>query len=328
MVESLSGRDIQGAKDLSFDVLEQLGHGIMRDGRKLTVYTKLNLVKSHDKNLDPTIASTLPVIKDENARAAMKVLSAMIPMTYATNKNELCSVTSKMVTLVNKYGVCIEAANAYGIRGAFATNLEVIEAHAIFAQTILDQSIDRYAKAATTLYIYCLFSFTRKIRTVQKGLFDNYHYSLQVGDIQVAIYSYMMGLYYEIVCGRSLVAATEETRETMAHIKAMGNRGSQMELLSILFQCMLNMQGQSEDPQRLRSCRQRRQVHLPEGPSEDEAAEAQMNSDDDEEDLTEALRREEQEEREAQQALRRREQEGSNGEAGRRLHEQTAARAD
>ncbi|CAJ1964391.1 unnamed protein product [Cylindrotheca closterium] len=78
-------------------------------------------------------------------------------------------------------------------------------------------------------------------------LVSYYHYGLQVGDIQMAIYSYMMGLYYELVCGRSLVTVTEETRETMAHLKAM-NCDSQMELLSVLFQSMLNMKGEAEDP--------------------------------------------------------------------------------
>mmetsp|Transcript_45890 Transcript_45890/g.111166 ORF Transcript_45890/g.111166 Transcript_45890/m.111166 type:complete len:364 (+) Transcript_45890:72-1163(+) len=152
-----------------------------------------------------------------------------------------------MVALVNKHGVCIEAANAYGIRGAFATNLEVIEAHAKCAHTIMEQSKDRYAKAATTVYIFCLFSFTRDIRWVQKNLFENYHYGLRVGDIQMAMYSYMMGLYYELVNGRSLVAVTEETRETIAQIKVM-NRASQLDLLAVLFQSMLNMKGESEDP--------------------------------------------------------------------------------
>ncbi|CAJ1926147.1 unnamed protein product [Cylindrotheca closterium] len=247
MVESLSGRDVERAKDLSFDVLKQLGHGIMRDGKKLTMYLKLNLVKSHDRNLDPNIVSRLPMMKDENAIAAMKVLSAMISLTYATNKKELCSVSSKMVALVNKYGLSIEAANAFGIRGAFSSNLKVIEAHAQCAHMIMDQFKDRYAKAATKVFIYCLFSFTRDIPWVQKNLFENYHYSLQVGDIQMSIYSYMMGLYYELVCGRSLVAVVEETRETMAHLKAM-NRDSQMDLLSVLFQSMLNMKGEAEDP--------------------------------------------------------------------------------
>ncbi|KAL3938554.1 MAG: hypothetical protein SGBAC_006555 [Bacillariaceae sp.] len=247
MVESLSGRDVGRAKDLSFDVLEQLGHGTMRDGKKLTMHINLNLVKSHDKKLDPNMASKLPVMTNEKALAAMKVLSAMITLTYATNKKELCSVTSKMVALVKKYGVCIEAANAYGIRGAFATNLEVIEAHAKFAHTIMNQSKDKYAKAGTKLYIFCLFSFTRDIRWVQKNLFENYHYSLQVGDMQMTVYSYLLGLYYEVVCGRSLVSVVEETRETMTHIKGM-NRGSQMDLLSVIFQSMLNIKGESEDP--------------------------------------------------------------------------------
>ncbi|CAJ1958856.1 unnamed protein product [Cylindrotheca closterium] len=247
MIESLSGRDVQAAKDLCYDVLEQFNHPLLRGGRKLAIYTRLNLIKKYDKNLDPNLASTLPEMTDKTALAVMKVLSTLLVLVYVSDKRELPQVTLKMVALVNEFGVCDEAANGYAYRGGMASNLKVIDAYAKFTQTVMERSKDRYSKAATKMYLGCLQSFTHDIRSVQKGYYENYHYSSQVGDIQMSLYSFMMVLYYELVSGRSLRAAADETRETIRNIKSM-NRGWQVHLMSIMFQVILNMQGQSEDP--------------------------------------------------------------------------------
>ncbi|CAJ1959581.1 unnamed protein product [Cylindrotheca closterium] len=201
----------------------------------------------YDENLDPNRASTLAMMTNKTALDAMKILSTLLVLVYVSNKIELPVVTSKMVALVNEFGVCDEAANAYAYRGGMATNLKVIDAHAKCTQIIMERSKDRYSKAASKLYIDCLQSYTHDIRSVQDSLYENYHYSSQVGDIQMSLYSYMVFLKFEVVNGRSLRAASEETRENIRNIKRM-NRGWQVHLMSIMFQAILNMLGQSEDP--------------------------------------------------------------------------------
>ncbi|CAJ1947963.1 unnamed protein product [Cylindrotheca closterium] len=229
------------------EVLEQLNHPLMKSGRKLSIFKRFNVIKAYDRNLNPDMASTLPVMTDKNALSAMKILSSLLILTYVTNKAELPVVTSKMASLVNTFGVCDEAANAYCFRGTFATDLRVIDAHAKFAKGIMDRSKDRYSKAASKMYIFCLMSYTRDIRWVQKGYEENYHYSLQVGDIQMALYSFMIDLYYALVSGHSLEAIATEARHKLKSLARM-NRGWQIGLMTILLQGVLNMQGQSEDP--------------------------------------------------------------------------------
>ncbi|CAJ1947961.1 unnamed protein product [Cylindrotheca closterium] len=247
MLESLSGRDPQAAKELANEVLEQLNHPLMKSGRKLSIFKRFNVIKAYDRNLNPDMASTLPVMTDKNALSAMKILSSVLVLTYVTNKAELPVVTSKMASLVNTFGVCDEAANAYCYRGSFASNLRVVDAHAKFAKVIMDRSKDRYSKAASKMYIFCLMSHTRDIRWVQKGYEENYHYSLQVGDIQMALYSFMHVLYYALVSGHSLESTSAEARHTIRSLQRM-NRGWQVGLMTILWQGVLNMRGQSEDP--------------------------------------------------------------------------------
>lgn len=247
MLESLSGRDPVRGKELGYKVLEQLGYPLLKAGRKLAIFTRLHVIRTYDRNLKPEDASTMPKMTDENALAAMKILSSLLILTYVTNKAENPAVTSKMASLVNTYGVCDEAANAYCYRGTFASNLKVMDAHAKFAKRIMDRSKDRYSKAASKMYIFCLMSHTRDIRWVQKGYGENYHYSLQVGDIQMALYSFMLVLYYALVSGHSLASTSEEARATIRSLQLM-NRGWQVGLMTIMWQGVMNMQGQSEDP--------------------------------------------------------------------------------
>ncbi|KAL3928809.1 MAG: hypothetical protein SGBAC_012486 [Bacillariaceae sp.] len=177
----------------------------------------------------------------------MKILTPLLVLTYVLNKAELPVVTSKMASLVNTFGVCDEAASAYCYRGSFASNLKVIDAHAKFAKEIMDRSKDRYSKAASKMYILCLLSHTRDIRWVQKGYEENYHYSLQVGDIQVALLSFMYVLYYSLVTGYSLASTAEESRDTIRSLK-LKYGGWQVGLMAVLWQGVLNLQGKSEDP--------------------------------------------------------------------------------
>ncbi|CAJ1970190.1 unnamed protein product [Cylindrotheca closterium] len=240
MLESLSGRDPLAAKELANEVLEQLNHPLMKTRRKLSVFNCFSVIKAYDRNLNPDMVSTLPTMIDENAIAAMKILSSLLILTYMTNKTELPAVTSKMASLVNTFGVCDEAANAYCYRGSFATNAK-------FAKRIMDRSKDRYSKAASKMYIYCLMSHTRDIQWVQKAYEENYHYSLQVGDVQMALYCFMHVLDYALVTGHSLESTAAEARHTIRSLQLM-NRGWQIDLMRILWQGVLNMQGQSEDP--------------------------------------------------------------------------------
>ncbi|CAJ1968113.1 unnamed protein product [Cylindrotheca closterium] len=247
MLESLSGRDLQAGKELGYEVLEQLDHPLMKPGGKQSIFKRFNIVRDYDRNLNPETASTLPVMTDANALSAMKILSTLLVLTYMTNKAELPTVTSKMASLVNTFGVCDEAGNAYVFRGTYATDLRVIDAHGKFAKGIMDRSKDRYSKAASRMYVLCMMSHTRDIRWVLKGYEENYHYSLQVGDIQAALYSNMLLLYYALVSGHSLKSTAAEARNRIRSLQRR-NRGWQVGLMTILWQGVLNMQGQSEDP--------------------------------------------------------------------------------
>ncbi len=151
----------------------------------------------------------LPEMADENARAAMRILSLIFSASYFAAPQLLPLIIAKMVELSGRHGNVGESAFGYAVYGlnlcAFEGKIERGFEFGELSRAVLDR-YDARALRARTLFIanICVTHWKRPIRATLEPLLGAYQSGLDTGDIEYSTHSLMIHNQHLFAVGHPL----------------------------------------------------------------------------------------------------------------------------
>ena len=196
----------------------------------------------------------LPVMADNNQKAAMQILSFLIAPTSEAVPEFFPLIVCKQIQLSINYGNVPESAVSYACYGFIQVGMDNIETGYKFGQlalSILEKFNAKEHKAKVCDAVESFIAHWKvPFRNTLKPLQEGYQSGLEVGDFEFTGYCGLQYCAQSYYCGKEL---TELEREMANYSKAFRQIKQEISLngTEIHRQGVLNLMGQAENPCRL-----------------------------------------------------------------------------
>ncbi len=248
----MAQNQILAAIDTGLTVLKLLGINIPPKATNLDIL--MNLIATKLTLMGKQVASlnNLPAMTDKNKFAATRIMGSIASAVYIAAPNLATINCLQGVKLAVQYGNFSLAPVLYASYGVIlCTALEDIDTGFQFGQLALSllQQLDAQKIRAKTVYIVNAFIIhcVQHARETLPSFLNNYHYSIEAGDLEYAAYSANLYCYYSYHVGQELAVVEKEAAkysDAMQKIK----QERKFYGINLSRQIVLNLMGNSDRP--------------------------------------------------------------------------------
>eukprot|EP00550_Attheya_septentrionalis_P002478 CAMPEP_0198284428 /NCGR_PEP_ID=MMETSP1449-20131203/3902_1 /TAXON_ID=420275 /ORGANISM="Attheya septentrionalis, Strain CCMP2084" /LENGTH=1270 /DNA_ID=CAMNT_0043981491 /DNA_START=164 /DNA_END=3976 /DNA_ORIENTATION=+ len=243
------------AIDLGFEGLAQVGEKFPSSVSTRVVLfdllkTKLMLAGKSDEDV-----CSLPIMKNEDKLAAMKIMSDIGPTVFFSRPKYVPLLIFRALRLSLKFGLCNETANSFAAYGLIlGTGLGQYRSGYRFGQLALTLAAKHNTREWVG-YVYMLVysSINHWVMPLEKTIYPlKYSHSLcmEAGAVDIAGYSACAASIQSFVSGEVL-STLEHDMQLFSQQMTEYSDEVTPGLLSPFHQCVLNLMGRSENPVKL-----------------------------------------------------------------------------
>ena len=259
--------ELRKAIDTALNILAELGITFPEAGNQSNIDLALAETKNFCSGKQPDDLILLPEMQQDEARAAMQILSSILPFAYQVVPELFVLGVLKQVNLSVQYGNTDLSAHAYACYGCILCSaVGDIERGFQFGQlslSLLEKFNCKELKAKSLYVVSAIVNHWKKfIGSTLQSLLDAYTSALESGDLSHAAWAAYMYGYHSYFSGTELSALERQ----MAVYSRQLDRISQvsvMQMNDICRQACLNLMGVADNPLELCGSACNEQIMLP-----------------------------------------------------------------
>ena len=254
-VASQEGRVGEGVRH-ALSILGDLGEQFPPKPRLWHVVLEIIRVKRALKGRTDADLLSLTEMKDDCKLAAMNLMSTMVIAVYAdADSKEIFAIYSlRMMYVTCKHGYSEWAPFAFALYAALEAmlgNVSVARRFLMLTRSLIQQSNSLEARTRGLMVYHTWVSqLSLPFSAAVEGFMDSYQTGMKCGDIDFALYSCHQYVYAACFTNMNLNDVEADSRIFSRQMLDFKKDGA-YDVHSCLWQMMLNLMGQSEDPGKL-----------------------------------------------------------------------------
>ncbi|MGD1805024.1 trifunctional serine/threonine-protein kinase/ATP-binding protein/sensor histidine kinase [Dapis sp. BLCC M126] len=262
-----SQNEFPKALDVALTVLNSLGFSLPESPSQSDIQQALAKNKTFWQEKAPLELIGLPEMEMVESKAAMQILSSIIPIAYQVSPPLFVLSVLKQVDLSLQYGNTDLSAHAYAAYGCILCSMTgEIEEGFDFGQlslTLLEKFPAKELKAKSLYPVSAIVTHWRQfLGSTLKPLLECYTYALESGDLFHTAWAIYMYGYHSYFMGKEL---SELEQEMTAHSEQISKirQESVSQIHNICRQAIFNLMGMNDFPWELRGSAYDEQIMVP-----------------------------------------------------------------
>ncbi|HEY9302538.1 MAG TPA: serine/threonine protein kinase, partial [Phormidium sp.] len=240
------------ALETSLKALKLLGIDLPHHPNKFNVLASLIWTKLRQGNKSIEALASMPEMTDCELLAAMRILLALSPASFAVRPNLYPLVTFKMVNLSLKYGNTPLSTYGYGTYGllhcAMLGDFNSGYRYGQLAHTLLHQFNAKEVTAIVSIPLYVFITHWKEhIKTALAGLLEGSQTGLSTGNIEYGCHCAGFYCSYLFLSGEPLDSIIQKQNQYI-DLLVQYKQEYQVNQVKIWAQVVLNFQGESDNP--------------------------------------------------------------------------------
>lgn len=252
----IAQKRVEEAVDVGLAYLEPLGVKFpSKPGQLHIIKEILNLkLKLMGKKTDQLI--NLPKLEDEKILSILRILAETTVAVYFASPNLTPLIIAKAVKLSLKHGIAPENSFAFGtygfiLSGALRDYKKGFEFGELSVEIL--ENANREDLYVRQKFIHNVFTrqFIEPTREIIEVMDETYQKGLELGDFEYAAYAAGSWAYFSFYLGIDLAHIEEKLWDYMESVAQM-NQPTTLPRIGVYQQAVLNLQGKSDDPLRIK----------------------------------------------------------------------------